>query len=69
MFILIFREREQKKERNINVRKINQLLPVLIPTGDQTSNLGTCPDQEWNPEPFSAGDDTPTNQASCPGKN
>ena len=39
---------------------IDWLPPVYAPTGDQTRNLGTCPDQELNPQPFGAWDDAPT---------
>ena len=57
LFYFIVRERE----RNTDVRNINQLPPVHAPTGNQTCNLGLCPDQRWNPQPFGVQDHTPTN--------
>ena len=33
-------------------------------TGDQTRNLGMCPDQESNLQPFGAWEDIPTNWAT-----
>ena len=62
------REREggkpgEEKERNINVREKYQLVAFwTCPTEDWTCNPGICPDQELNPQPFGAQDDTPTNQ-------
>ena len=48
MFIDFF-ERERERE-NIPMReKHNWLPPVCVPVGDQTSNLGVCPDQELTP--------------------
>ena len=41
-------------------RSIDQLPPVRTPTGDQTHNLGMCPNQGLNPQHFSAWDDAPT---------
>ena len=35
------RGRERERERNIS-----RLFPVCAPTGDQTCNLGVCPDRE-----------------------
>ena len=41
------REREREKERDI------VWLPLVsAPTGDQTCNLGVCPDQESNQQPL-----------------
>ena len=39
---------------------MDQLPPVHGPTGDLTRNLGVCPDQESDPQPFGVRDDTPT---------
>ena len=41
-----FREQERRKEKEGN---IDQLPPVRAPTGDQSHNLGMCPDWESNP--------------------
>ena len=49
-------ERERERERNIN-----QFPLVRTLTGDLTCSLGMCPDQGWNPQPFGAQDDSPTN--------
>ena len=48
--------RERKEERNIS-----WLPPVHVPTGDQTCNLGMCPDREWNPQPFGVWGNNLTN--------
>ena len=48
------REIERKRKRNIY-----QLLPICALTGDRTYNLGMCPDQELNLQPFGVQDDTP----------
>ena len=45
-------EREKGRQRNINVRNIDQLSPICALTGE-TDNLGMCHDQELNPQPFS----------------
>ena len=39
--------RERERERNID-----WLLPIHIPTRDWTCNLGMCPDQRSNQQPF-----------------
>ena len=49
--------REKKRERNIDVRNIHQLNLVHAPTGEQTCNLGMCPDWESNQRPFTFWDD------------
>ena len=41
-------------------RNFDQLSPVYTPTKDQTYNLGLCPGLESNLQPFSEGDNTPT---------
>ena len=57
-----FRERETSMwERNIN-----WLPPVYTLTRDRTHNLGVCPDQELNPQPFGVWEDAPTNWATWP---
>lgn len=40
---------------------------IYVPTGDGICNLGTCPDQELNPQTFGAQDDIPTKGATWPG--
>ena len=42
-------------------RKINRLPPVHAPTKDWTCNLGMCPEQKSNPQPFGVWDGAPTN--------
>ena len=49
---------ERERERNIY-----QLLLIGSPTGDETRNLGICPDWGLNPQPFGVWDYTPTNLA------
>ena len=58
MFIA-FRERGKGRSRERQT-DIDQLLPICAPTRDQTCNLGMCPDQESNPQPLGAQDNTPT---------
>ena len=41
-------------------RNINWLLFVGVPTGNQTHNLGMCPDWESNPQSLGVQDNTPT---------
>ena len=43
------RGREGERERNIDVRNTDQLLPTHAPTWDHTHNVGMCPDLESNP--------------------
>ena len=54
-YLFIFREsgREGEGERNISVREKHR-----------THNLGMCPDQEWNPQPFGVQDSAPTEPSS-----
>ena len=54
-------------ERERIVRNIDWLLPIHTLTGDQTHNLGTCPDQESNLQPLGVRDDAPVNGATWPG--
>ena len=43
------RERERKKERNTDMREKHQsVASCTCPDGDQTHNLGMCPDWELN---------------------
>ena len=60
-----FRETGKEKERDrdidIDVRNIDWLPPICIPAGEGSHNLGTCPDQELNLQPFDVRDDTPSN--------
>ena len=48
-------------------RNIDQLPPIRTPTGDQTHNLGMCPDQESNPQAFGVQDSAPMHWATQPG--
>lgn len=43
---------------------MDQLLPVCTLTQNRTHNLGLCPDQDPNPQPFSAQDGAPANEAT-----
>ena len=47
------------REREIE-RDIHQLSPIHTLTGDQTCNLGVCPNRKPNPQPFGVWDDVPT---------
>ena len=66
-----FRETEwggaREREPVMWERNIDWLPPIRAPTRDWTWNLGMCPDQESNPQPFGVQDDTPTNRATQPG--
>ena len=60
MFFLI------KRERNIGCERetlIGRLLVCAL-TGDWTHNMGMCPNQESNQQPFSLRDNVPTNWAT-----
>ena len=52
--------RERGRETSNWERSIHQLL-LRAPTGDPTCNSGTCLDWEWNSQPFSLRDSSPTN--------
>ena len=73
MYLLILgrkegRERDRDRERHWNEREtFNWLPPTPTLTGDQTRNLGMCPDQELNSHIFTVQDDAPTNWAAWPG--
>ena len=43
-----------ERERDINVKEKHGLADSHAPTGNQTSNLGMCPDQV-DPQPFGVG--------------
>ena len=49
------RERERERHQNIN-----RLPPICAPTGDRTSNLGMCPNQESNLHCCGIQENTPT---------
>ena len=53
-FFHCFREREEERERNVDVRErcIDWLPPGHAWPRDQTRNLGMCPDLESEPQPF-----------------
>ena len=64
-----FREREREKEREIETERqrnidvteqYQSVASCMPPTGDRTCNLGMCPDQGLNPQPFGAWDNIPT---------
>ena len=66
-FFIAFIERGRGKERKRNIDVRETLIVCLLihgPTGDQTHNLGMCPDQELNLQPFGLWDDAPTNRAT-----
>ena len=69
MFLLIS-ERGKEKERETLMweRNIDQLPPMRALTGDQTCNLGMCPDWELNLQPFGVWDNNPTNWANLLGQ-
>lgn len=46
-------------EQNMDLLPLTQTL-----TGDRTGNLGVCPDEEWNLQPFSLQDGAPTHWRS-----
>ena len=48
IFLLLFRERGEGGEREAWICG----LPVCAVTWEWTHNLGMCPDQESNPQPF-----------------
>ena len=58
MFPLTLRQRE--RERNIEVRGKHRCI-LHAPTRNQTLDLGMCPDQELNQQPFSVWNDALTN--------
>ena len=64
-----FRERGRERETLMWERNISQLPPIHTPTRNGTRNLGMCPDQEWNPQPFGIWDNAQTSWATQPGLN
>ena len=53
------RERERDRQTDIDVRNIDwSLPPVHALTGEQTCNLGMCPDRESDLQPVSVWDDS-----------
>ena len=69
-FLLFFyREREGKggkkrgRESSMWERNINQLPLICTLSRDQTCNLGMCPDQETNWQPFTLWDDPQTTES------
>ena len=61
MFFIDFRERgrgkKRERKRNISVREKHQSIASCINlTGNQTHDLGMCPDRESNPQPFGVQD-------------
>ena len=62
LLILDRKEERWRKRENIDVeRNIDWLPPISTLIGDRISNLGMCPDQEANPQPFGLWDNAPTN--------
>ena len=61
-------ERETERERNIDVRNIDQLPPPHTPTGDWTQNLGMYLVHESNLQPFGVQGNASTNWATQPGQ-
>ena len=59
--MILEREEERERQTDMDVEG-DRLRPVHTLTGDPTQNLGMCPDQESNTEPFfGVWDDAPTN--------
>ena len=57
-----FRERGRERETEREQEDISVCcFPYMPLTGNQTHNLGLCPDQEVNLQSFSIQDDTPAN--------
>ena len=64
---LLILERKRGREREKEKRPCEKhwLVAAYTPqTGDQTRNLGMCPDQGLNPQPFGVQDDAPTNRVT-----
>ena len=57
----------KERERNVDAREKHQLAASHL-TGDQTHNLGMCPDGEWNWPPFALWEDTNPQSHSGLGK-
>ena len=65
LFILREREKEEEREGNLYVQEICQSVASCTPppSGDLACNPGTCPDWEWNPQPFGARSNQLSHQA------
>ena len=61
------REREWEREILMLERNIDLLPPICSPTWDWTYDLGMCPDQGLNPQPFGEQYKAPTNWSTCSG--
>ena len=53
------RERERERKKSMGERNVDQLPPVCTLTRDRTHNLGMCPDQGSNLQPFGVQNDAP----------
>ena len=56
--------RERRREGDKEEEKYQLVASPTSPSGNQTYNLGLCPDPELNPWAFSLWDNTPTNWAT-----
>ena len=63
MFIDLW-ERGRKREKHVCEKHWSVASHAFPNRGNQTGNLGMCPDQESDPQPFGAWDDGPTNWAT-----
>ena len=62
MCIYIF---ERERERNIYVTENQSVISHMCPNWESTHNLGMCPDQRSNPQPFlGIQEDAPTEPPS-----
>ena len=61
-------ERETERETLMWEGNIDWLPPICTSTGDQTHNLGMCPDWGSDLQPFGVWDHAPTNSATSQGK-
>ena len=69
LFLERGKRREKERGRNINVREKHPTIASRMPpTGDQTHNLGTCPDRELNPGHFAVWDDAQPTEAHQSGQ-
>ena len=60
--MILEREEGREKERNIGMtEKHLSVASCTHPNQESNPNLSMCPDQELNPEPFGAWNNTPTN--------
>ena len=56
----------RERETLVWERNIDWLPPECVSVGDGNCNLGMCPHQELNPEPFDVQDNAPTNWPTQP---